>query len=244
MRTPHHMPDDSLDVAHVRALCRDDPRRTGWRGHGSGWVERARRVVQHGDPQLLGILCPHIADVRLLTAATASACRLPTTGTRSAEPWNPLWHDVCHHLLGGGFGAADSVWLGAFVYYLRVRPRLGGPRGIDHLRRACPPRALALALDPGQWEPHTLSPHVPRYWTRAVWILLHAVDPSVDPDTRTRAEAWLSQRPLDRHLLASDRRLQEWLPPPPPPAPSSPSTHDNDILGSHSLRFFEDDDEA
>jgi hypothetical protein len=189
----------------VEALLRD-PGRSGWRGNRAEWVRRARRVLSATvSPAEAGALAAAIDDASLLTPGLA--CLVPLH-PRHAGRFSALWQDAQHRALTRPRSAEGvRAWLAALVYVVRHHPRLGFKRARD-LRVACPPGALALALDDAAWE-HGTAASADR--TRTVMVLI-AVDAAADAPTLRRALRWLAtERPPGHRTAALSALVYERL---------------------------------
>lgn len=239
----------------VFALLRRADRRA-WRGHGPDWLRTAERLAFAAeDPVALRRLASVVEDVRLLRPAVACAVRLPprparrrgrppppdrggdTTDEEGADDRRAgLWRDVQHLLLSAETEKAppaDAAYVGALVYFVRMRRRLPSPSTVAAIRAHCRPGLLRLVVRSEVWDPPRVAPHQDRTRARTVLLAL-AVDTAAEPDAVAAARGWLREHPSlwsynDQHPDAAAAAVD-----------ATSNTEGFDPFTSDALRLFAD----
>jgi hypothetical protein len=245
--------------ARVHALvC--DPDRVGWRGNTTQWAKRAGNMLDGGElrHENMKKIANCVRDIRLLRPDNAVHCPLHIQST-----WDALYADTCHVVVTTKTTDMSLInWLGILAYYVRHHPQMG----IKRAHQIVSPGwgAMSVALTDGAWgvgrDGAVVCAKTDCLRTRTILVLLGAtvrMGVHSDDTMGVHAVQWLSGRPK-AHFC--DRLLEYFCDAPtmialshqrhgPPPcaalrlphqAITGTTNHDNDILGSHSLRFFRD----
>jgi hypothetical protein len=175
----------------------------------------------------------------------AAMCRIPMRPVAQQD----LWRNVRHRVFSRTpTGECSAAWIGALVYFVRRRPRVGNGDA-RRLRRVCPRHALRYVLsEPSRWA----GAEDTAARSRAV-LLLVAIDGSATAAELCAAHDWLSDRPADHASVALVRHaVRTWTDRGIIAAPSLPSLPDApsvvvfappprfDPFDATALRFFDD----